>query len=159
MAELAVLLEKKGDHDEALKLLDDAQALIKVDLKSETQSEALMALMLASALVDPPRAFAMVEPIIDRANEEISRLLLLDKVVKSGFVKKGEIIVGEPGLPLEFTVLRYGKGVAALAGADFNRTKAAADRFQRPELRIIARLLIAQALLQPPPPTQTNLMQ
>jgi len=31
----------------------------------------------------------------------------------------------------------------ALAGADFNRTKAAADRFQRPELRIMARLLIA----------------
>jgi len=152
MAELAVLLEKKGDHDEALKLLDDAQALIKVDLKSDTQSDALMTLMLASALVDPPRAFAMVEPIIDRANEEISRLLLLDKVVKSGFVKKGEIIMGQPGLPLEFTVLRYGKGVVALAGADFNRTKAAADRFQRPELRIMARLLIAQALLQPPPP-------
>jgi hypothetical protein len=152
MAEIAILLEKKGDHDEALKLLDDAQALIKVDLKSETQSDALMMLMLASALVDPPRAFAMVEPIIDRANEEISRLLLLDKVVKSGFVKKGEIVMGQPGLPLEFTVLRYGKGVAALAGADFNRTKAAADRFQRPELRIIARLLIAQALLQQPPP-------
>ncbi|HEY3027326.1 MAG TPA: hypothetical protein VGJ55_14340, partial [Pyrinomonadaceae bacterium] len=152
MAEIAILLEKKGDHDEALKLLDDAQALIKVDLKSETQSDALMMLMLASALVDPPRAFAMVEPIIDRANEEISRLLLLDKVVKSGVVKKGEIMMGQPGLPLEFTVLRYGKGIVALAGADFNRTKAAADRFQRPELRIMARLLIAQALLQQPPP-------
>ena len=58
MAELAILLEKKGDHDEALKFLDEAQSLIKVeikvDLKSETQSDALMTLMLASALVDPP---------------------------------------------------------------------------------------------------------
>ena len=152
MAELAILLEKKGDHDEALKLLDDAQALIKVDLKSDTQSDALMTLMLASALVDPPRAFAIAEPIIDRANDEISRLLLIDKVVKSGFVKKGEIVLAQPGLPLEFAVLKYGKGVAVLASADFNRTKAAADRFQRPELRIMARLLIAQALLQSPPP-------
>ncbi|MEP6706077.1 MAG: hypothetical protein ABJC05_01080 [Pyrinomonadaceae bacterium] len=159
MAEIAVLLEKKGDHDEAVNLLDAAQALVKVDLQSETQSDALMSVMLAAALVDPPRAFAIAEPIIDRANEEISRLLLLDKVVKSGFVKKGEIILGQPGLPLEFTMLKYSKGVAALAGADFNRTKAAADRFQRPELKIMGRLLIAQALLQKPPPNQVNSTQ
>jgi hypothetical protein len=34
------------------------------------------------------------------------------------------------------------------ANADFNRTKATADRFQRNELKIMARLLIAQALLR-----------
>jgi len=35
-----------------------------------------------------------------------------------------------------------------MANADFNRTKAAADRFQRNELRIMARLMIAQALIR-----------
>jgi hypothetical protein len=35
-----------------------------------------------------------------------------------------------------------------MAKADFNRTKATADRFQRNELRIMARLLIAQSLLR-----------
>ena len=150
MAEIAMLLEKKGEHDAALKLLDEAQALVKVNLKSETQANALMALMLAYALVDPPRAFAIIEPVIDRANEDISKLLLLDRVIKTGVVKKGEIILQQqPGvIPLDFAIFKYGKGVVALANADFNRTKAAADRFQRTELRIMAQLLIAQALLR-----------
>lgn len=34
MAEMAVLLEKKGQHKEASDLLDEAQALVKVDLNS-----------------------------------------------------------------------------------------------------------------------------
>ena len=40
------------------------------------------------------------------------------------------------------------ENVVALANADFNRTRAAADRLQRNELRLMARLLIALALLK-----------
>jgi hypothetical protein len=35
----------------------------------------------------------------------------------------------------------------ALANADFDRTRSAADRFAHNELRLMARLLLAQALL------------
>lgn len=149
MAEIAMMLEKKGEHDEALKLLDDARTLVKVDLKSQTQSDALLAVMLAYALVDPAKAFAIIEPIIDHTNDDISKLLLLDRIVKSGAVKNGEIIMQQPGIvSIDFAIFKYGKGVVALANADFDRTKAAADRFQRNELRIMARLTIAQALLR-----------
>ncbi len=44
-------------------------------------------------------------------------------------------------------LFRYGKAVVAMANADFNRTKAAADRLDRPELRLLARLSLAQAVL------------
>jgi hypothetical protein len=37
--------------------------------------------------------------------------------------------------------------INALARADFDRTKALADRFLRDEIRIIARLLLAQSIL------------
>ncbi len=148
MAELAILLEKKGDHDKALELLNEAQTLVKVDLMSETHSRALLTLLLAYALVDPPRAFAMVEPIIDRANDNISKLLLLDKIAKSGAVKNGEIILNQPNIPLDFAMLKYGPGVVAIAKADFNRTKGLADRFQRNELRLLAGLVLAQSLLR-----------
>src|SRR6266849_3508209 len=148
MAELAILLEKKGEHEEAVKLLDDAQALVKVDLKSNTQSNALLAFMLAYALVEPAKAFAIIEPIVDRANDDISQLLLLDKIVKSGATKNGEIVMTQPGIPFDFEMLKYGPGVVALANADFGRTKALADRFQRPELRILARLMLAQSILR-----------
>jgi len=149
MANIAMLLEKKGEHAEAAKMVDDAMGLVKVDLSSEKQSTALMAVLLAYSLIDPAKAFAIIEPIIDRANDDISRLLLLDRIVKSGVIKNGEIILQHPGAgSFDFAILKFGPGVVALANADFNRTKAAADRFGRNELRIMARLMIAQALLQ-----------
>jgi hypothetical protein len=149
MAEIAVVLEKKGNHDEALKLLDEAQTLIKTDLSSETQTDALLALVTAYALVEPARAFGIIERTIDRANDEIAKVLLLDKIVKSGVTRKGEIKLQEGGvMQVDYAVFRYGKSVAALANVDFDRTKAAADRFERNELRLMVRLLLAQALLR-----------
>jgi hypothetical protein len=152
MAELALLLEKKGRHDEALKLLDEAQTLVKLDLTSQSQSDALLAVLLAAAIIDPDGAFTAIEPIVDRANDNLGKLLLLDKLIKSGFVKDGEIRLQRPGiLSMDFAVFKYGKGVVALANADFNRTKALTDRLQRNELRVMARLLMVQSLLHVEP--------
>ena len=148
MAEIAVVLEKNGDHDEAVKLLDEARTLIKVDFESETQTNALLALVAAYAVVDPPKAFAIIERTIDRANAQISKALLLDKIVKTGVVKNGEIqLQNSSSISPDLMLFRYGKAVTAMANADFNRTKAAADRFDRTELRLWARLLLARALL------------
>jgi hypothetical protein len=148
MAEIAVVLEKKGDHEEAVKLLDEARTLIKVDFESETQTNALFALAAAYALVEPPKAFAIIERTIDRANDQISKALLLDKIVKTGVVRKGEILLHNSGvISPDLMMFRYGKAVVAMANADFNRTKAVADRLDRLELRLLARLLLAQALL------------
>jgi tetratricopeptide (TPR) repeat protein len=148
LAQMALMLEKKGEHDEALTLLDQAQALVKINFQSQSQSDALLAVLMACALIDPPRAFAAIEPIVDRANDDIAKLLLLAKLIKSTMVKNGEIVFRQPGIVSpEFVIFRYGQGIAALAKADFNRTKALADRLQRNELRIMARLLMAQTLL------------
>ena len=163
MAELALILEKKGRHEEALKLLQDARPLVKIDFNSDTQSRAFRALLMAYALIDPPQAFAMAEPIIDRANDNISKILFLSKIVHNSGVKNGEIVMEDPGVPLDFALIKYGRGVVALANADFTRTKALADRFQRNELKIMARLIIAQSILRsmeipdkPETPTETS---
>jgi hypothetical protein len=157
MAEIAMMLEKKGKHDEALKLLDEAQTLVKLDLTSQSQSEALLAVLLAAAIIDPDRAFTAIEPVIDRANDNLGKLLLLDKLIKSGFVKDGEIKLQRPGIiSTDFAVFKYGRGVVALANADFNRTKALTDRLQRNELRVMARLLMVQSLLHSGEPSEKN---
>lgn len=148
MSEIAIALEKKGDHGEALSMLDQAQTLIKTDFTSETQTNALLALVGAYALVEPAKAFGIVERTVDRANDDMTKALLLDKIVRSGMVKKGEIRMQNSGImPIDFAVFKYGKSVAALAKVDFDRTRAAADRFERNELRLMARLLLTQALL------------
>jgi hypothetical protein len=152
MAQLAVMLEEKGDHDGALKMLGEAETLVKTDFRSETKTNALLGLLYAYALVDPSKAFVMIERTIDRANDEVSKAALVDKIVKSGGFKKGEILLQSSGsIPLDYAIFKWGKGVAALASADFARTKATADRFQRNELRLLARLLLAQALLRKEP--------
>jgi hypothetical protein len=147
MAELAMMLKEKGEDLEAVALLDDAATLIKTDLKDEAQTNALLALLCAYALVDPPKAFAMIERTLDRANSQISLLLLVDKVIKSGAIKKGEILLEYRGImPLDYILFKFGKGVNALAKADFNRTRALAERFERNELKLMAQLFILQGM-------------
>lgn len=51
-------------------------------------------------------------------------------------------------ISIDFALFKYGTGVAALANVDFDRTKAAADPFERNELRLMVRLLLARALLR-----------
>jgi hypothetical protein len=148
MAQLAVLLEKKDQHDEAVKLLDEARTLVKVNLADDAQSSGLFAVMLGYSLVDPPKAFAMIEASIDWTNDEISKVLLLDRVLRSGATKNGEIILNSSRFPLNYTMARYSAGVVALGKADFDRTKGLADRFQRNELKVAARLMLVQALLR-----------
>ena len=146
MSYLAILLEKKDQHDEAVELLDQARALVKIDM--DAQSSGLFAVMLGYSLVDPPKAFAMIEASIDWTNDEISKVLLLDRVLRSGATKNGEIILNSPRFPLGYTMARYSAGVVALDKADFDRTKGLADRFQRNELKVAARLTLVQALLR-----------
>ena len=158
MAELALLLKEKGEDAEAATMLDEAATLIKTDLKDEGQTNALLTLLCAYAVLDPSKAFALAERTVDRANSQITLLMLLDRVVKSGAVKKNEIILDQAGImPLDYLVFRYGKGVAALAKADFNRTRGLADRFDRNELRLMAQLLIVRGLLQPQSSTEGSL--
>ncbi|HEX6045689.1 MAG TPA: hypothetical protein VFZ22_14445 [Pyrinomonadaceae bacterium] len=149
MAELAMLLKEKGEDQAASELLDDAATMIKTDLQSESQTNALLALLGAYAVVDPPKAFAMAERTIDQANSQLAALLLLDRVFKTGAIKKGELLLEQTSsMPIDFMVFKYRKSVAALAKADFGRTRALAERFDRNELRVMARLLIVKSLMQ-----------
>jgi len=148
MSRLAMLLEKKDQHDKAVKFLDEARTLVKVDLTNEAHSNALLTVMLGYALIEPAKAFAMIEPAIDHTNDQVAKLFLVDKVIKTGAIKDGEIILNQPQTPLDYSFAQFGAGLSALGKADFDRTKALADRFQRNELKIIGRLLIARAMLR-----------
>jgi hypothetical protein len=157
MVELSLLMKEKGDDDEAVSMLNEAATLIKTDLTDQKQTEVLLSLLCAYAIVDPPKAFALAERTVDRANSQVSLLLLLDKVVKTGAVKKNEILLEQPGImPLDFLLFKYGKGVTALAKADFSRTKALTERFERNELRLMAQLMLLKALLEPPASSGTS---
>jgi hypothetical protein len=147
---LAMALAKKGERKMALELMDETKKLINPQPENQEEINTLLIVARAYADVEPARAFELIEPVVDQANEMISAAALLDKFSaggQGGMFRKGEMVL-QPGFMTASTMFtQYGKELGALARADFTRTKQVADRFQRNEVRLMARLLIAQSIL------------
>jgi hypothetical protein len=155
LAYMATSVYAKGDRKTALQLLIEAQNLVNRQPENQEQLNALIQITRAYTLVEPSRAFDIIEPVIDQANEMLAAAALLEKFgagsgpggMQQGLFKKGEMLFHPGLLSVDQISAQYGKGIAALARADFDHTKALADRFQRNEARIMARLLIVQSIL------------
>ena len=148
LAQLAAGVAAKGDRKAALSLLDEARGLIDRQPDNQKEIEALLEVARGYALVDPARTFELIDPLIDQANEMLTAAALLEKFGSGqGLFRKGEMVL-QPRLAGGGGLYgQYVKALAELARADFERTKTAADRFGRDEVRIMARLLIAQSVL------------
>jgi hypothetical protein len=148
LAELATAFAAKGDKKGAAQLLEDARALVNRQPENEREMGALLEVARGYALVDPSKTFEMVDPLIDQANDMIAAAALLEKFgAGQGLFRKGEMILSPGMANLNGTYARYVKALAELARIDFDRTKADADRFHHEEVRLMARLVIAQSVL------------
>lgn len=148
LSHLAFDVALKGEKKIALQLLSEARSLAATKPKNETQLMTLMQIARAYAVAEPARSFEMIETLVDQANELINAAATLDGFVGSGGAfKKGELVLPIGYASTTTRYQQYGKQLAALALVNFDRTKAAADRFQRREVRIIANLFIAQGVL------------
>jgi hypothetical protein len=151
LATLAQAVAKK-DRKLAAQLLDEARQLVPGEIKNQEQLDAQLAIAAAYAFVEPARSFEIIEPLIDQANELIQAAALLDKFGSTNGAPKlfqsGEIMLQRAGGGSTGAISqRYGRALAQLASTDFDRLKGVADRFQRPEIRLLARLLAAQGVL------------
>ncbi|HEV2705914.1 MAG TPA: hypothetical protein VGV59_08310 [Pyrinomonadaceae bacterium] len=149
LARLAVaVVAAKGERKAVLELLEEAQQAAGGRVKTAAQINTQLQLARAYALVEPPRAFEIVETVVERANEMIAAADILDGFMGRGEVfREGELVMSYGMASLETIYLYYGRELSALARADFERALAAASKFQRPEVRTVAKLLIAQGLL------------
>lgn len=150
LALLAMALMKKGERKMALELMEEAKKFVNPQPENQDEINTLLIVARAYADVEPARAFELIEPVVDEANDMISAAALLDKFSaggQGGMFRKGEMVL-QPGFMTASNMFtQYGKELGALARADFTRTKQVADRFQRNEVRLMARLLIAQSIL------------
>jgi hypothetical protein len=148
LAELAVAFAKKDDRKSALLLLEEARSLVDAQPDNEKEIEALLEVARGYALVEPSKTFEMIDPLIDRANDMLTAAALLNKFGQGGgLFRKGEMIL-TPTLDAAGGVYaRYVKALSELARVDFDRTKTAADRFNRDEARLAARLVVARSVL------------
>ncbi|HEX8921771.1 MAG TPA: hypothetical protein VF766_09850, partial [Pyrinomonadaceae bacterium] len=94
------------------------------------------------------RAFELIESLIEQANDLLSAASVLSGfLLPSGVFKKGEMVLPPGYSNVSMRFRQFGKELGALALLNFERTKAAADKFQRNEARLMARLFIAQGVL------------
>ncbi len=150
---LAAQVAKMGDKELAAEIMRDAQNLINPSPKN--YQDFLLAWMLVSgyAEADPEKAFPLLEDTIMRANETLAAVVKVGEFidVAGEMIDEGEVQVGAfGGSMIRGLTSELGMADATLrtlAKADFTKTKNLTSRFDRSEVRILAKMMILRAVL------------
>ena len=154
---LAAHVAKAGDKELADEIMRDAERLINPQPKN--YQDFLFTWMVASgyAEANPDKAFPMLENVILRANDTISAFVKVAEFidVNEEMIDDGEVQVGMFGGQMIRSVTKE-LGIAnttliSLAKADFAKTKALTNTFDRVEVRVLAKMLILRAVLDKNP--------
>lgn len=151
LVSLALEFHKKNtekDRATAAKLMEQARALVSESPENADEIDDLMRVVSGFAIIEPARAFQMIEPIIDEINGLVQAAAILSKFDKNNQTfKQGEILMNAPNYDDQSLLFRYQTQIKSLAKSDFGRVMSLADKFQRADARIIIRLFIAQGVL------------
>ncbi len=150
---LASQVAKAGDRELAAEIMRDAEALVNPQPKN--YQDFMYTWMLASgyAEADSDKAFPILESAIGRANDLISAFVKVGEFidVTEEMISDGEAQVGAfgggmiRGLSRELGVAE--STLITLVRADFAKTRALTNRFDRPEVRILAKMLVLRSVL------------
>ena len=152
---LAAQVARFGDKDLAAEIMKDAEAL--VNPAPRNYQDFLLSWLLASGYAQshPDRAFPILEETIGRANETIAAFIKVGEFVDVAeeMIQDGEVQVGAFGggmvRGLQSELGMADATIQVLAHADFAKTKALTHRFDRPEIRILAKMMVLRAVLNP----------
>ncbi len=153
LSALAAQAAKAGDKELAAEIMKDARALVNPQPK--TYQDFLLTWMLATgyASAEPEKAFPLLEDTITRANDTISAFIKVGEFidVAGEVINDGEVQVGAFGGEI-VRGLTSELGMAdstlkVLAKADFKKTRDLTSRFDRSEIRILAKMMILRAVL------------
>lgn len=146
MIQLANSLASKGEKKIALQVIDEARGLIGSQPANYTELLQLLSISRAYVSIEAMRGFEIIESIIDQLNTLFAAAAILDGFDYARYFREGELVPQSSGL-LTTMAMQCVKDIALLAKNDFDRAKLAADRFQRSELRTLARLYVAEGVL------------
>lgn len=130
---------------EALALLNDGKILVTATPPSAEQVKAQLRLAQAYAALDPDQTFAIVQPLIIRLNELLAAAAVLDGI-DFRYLKDGEWEM--PGVNnLGMIVSRLNQILTTLGRIDFDRALSLVAQIDRPEIRTMIQIDIAQVVL------------
>ncbi len=149
IVQMAIIFQAKNtkeDQEFAGKLMNEARGLTDSTPPDEDAINDYLKVASGYAYVEPATAFSMLDSFSGQVNEIINAAALLAKYDKRNTsFQNGELVLTR-GLPrVGSNVFRYGKELNLLAQADVDRLRTMADRFDRPDVRVLLKLYIVQA--------------
>ena len=149
LTELVITVANKGDKEAAGKLLDEANVLLPAQLKRKPNLDTTLRIAGAFAVVQPERAFNLIETSVAQMNELIQAGVLIQDFYEYETVQADEVLLDAMHRQGFAHTTNITALIKTLAAADFARTVALSDKFGRQEIRLFVRLKIAEALLNP----------
>ena len=147
IAQIANSLAANNKKTEALELLNDGKMLVTATPPSAEQVKAQLRLAQAYAPLDPDQTFAIVQPLIIRLNELLAAAAVLDGI-DFRYLNEGEWEM--PGVSnLGRIVSGLNHILAALGRTDFDRALSLVKQIDRPEIRTMIQIDMAQVILAP----------
>lgn len=115
----------------------------------QEQTEAQMGLAMMYCFEKSDRGFAIMESMVPKLNDLVAAAVKLDGY-DNRYVRDGEWnMTGEGGIGNLLT--RLAQNARYFAWCDFDRAVNLAAQFERPEIRLMAQLKLAQGILAGPP--------
>ena len=145
LLQLAQVLSGKGNGAAAVSFLDEAWNLIGGRAKGQAQFSMQLQLAHAYAPHAPARSFEIIEAGVAQLNELVAAAAIIEGFGQEAFAQ--DELKGQEGYLWTSLSTQCGETLAALAPVDFDRARSVADRFQRPELRLPARLAVVRGIL------------
>lgn len=134
-----------GDKKAALDLLTEVKNILASSPQSAAQLNGRARLAQAYLKLDPEQTFAVLQPLITKINELVAAASVLDGI-DFQYLKDGEWVM--PGMNnLGNVINSLDLTLAALGQTDFDRARALADQIERPEMRVLMEIDLAQAAL------------
>lgn len=146
LAQMATFVATDGNKPMALELLGDAEALLGDRAMSYEQLRARLQLATAYEQLNFGRSAELIERTISQLNELAVAALVLNGFDVQQYFRNSELVING-GNSLNEMAQESAQRLGSLSRFDFDRAKLVAEEFQRPEIRIMALLQIAQAVL------------
>jgi hypothetical protein len=141
----AVEVRAAGDKKSALELLNEAKNILAAAPQSAGQLTGQVRVAQAYLKIDPDQSFTMLQPLIVKLNELVAAAAVLDGI-DFQYLKDGEWVM--PGVNnLGGVINSLDLTLAALGRTDFDRARGLADQVERPEMRVLIEIDLAQTAL------------
>lgn len=150
LIESAKAMTARDEKRRAAESLEEAYSLIGVRARSLSQLCEQLQIAGAFAPLDAARGLGIAASAVDQINELADAAVVVDGfITEAQIARDGELVLKAVSGYLSAFPEEGVEGLAMLARAKFDGLRRIADRLQRAELRIMARLLILRSVMSP----------